>query len=90
MRERLWSRVAELERRVLRLEARVRLTSAELQVQTGGGKAGPARAGRARPRCPGCLLELPRGRKGETCVWCGFVFAAVEPSRRRTGAPKGR
>ncbi|RKG67751.1 hypothetical protein D7V88_40955, partial [Corallococcus terminator] len=44
-------------------------------------------AGRARPRCPGCTLELPRGRRGESCVWCGFVFAAVA-RRPRTSAAK--
>jgi len=34
-------------------------------------------AARPRPRCPGCTLELPPGRKREDCVWCGFRFDAV-------------
>ncbi len=70
------------------LEAKVRLTTAELKQRTAGAKAAPVKAGRARPRCPGCLLELPKGRKGETCVWCGFVFSALETPLRRSRAAK--
>ena len=84
--ERLAAQVAELEQRIKLLEARVRSAVAEgaLGARTGAmGKARSARPVRVRPRprCPGCLLELPPGRPlGENCVWCGFSFAAV-PAR---------
>ncbi len=87
MRERLGSRVLDLERRVMLLEAKVRLTTAELK-QRPAAKAPLVKLGRPRPRCPGCLLELPKGRKGETCVWCGFVFSALESPLRRSRAAK--
>lgn len=84
--ERLAAQVAELEQRIKLLEARVRSAVAEGAL---GGRAGaalkaksarPVRV-RPRPRCPGCLLELPPGRaRGENCVWCGFSFEAV-PAR---------
>ena len=45
----------------------------------------PERRRRSRPRCPGCMLELPQGRKGQSCVWCGFRFDAVT---RRSNASK--
>jgi hypothetical protein len=69
----LAARVGEVEVRVTLLEAKVRDVSARVPEQ----KAAPART-RPRPRCPGCLLELPPGRRGESCVWCGFVFDAVK------------
>lgn len=69
------------------LEARLRRTVAESRARETGN---PIRAERQRPRCPGCLLELPKGRKGETCTWCGFVFAAVEAPRKRSGVAKSR
>ena len=78
----LLARVEELELRVKLLEARVRaaLPSGRRPSE------GPVRAARdtrrtARPRsrCPGCLQEVPPGRRGEACVWCGFRFDAVEP-----------
>lgn len=95
-RERLSARVAELEQRVMLLEARLRRTVAEQKARRGKG---PVRTARPRPRCPGCLLELPKGRRHDkdTCVWCGFVFAAVRPGIRpairpvtRAGATKAR
>ncbi|WP_163786867.1 hypothetical protein [Myxococcus vastator] len=96
---RLSARIAALEDRVRRLEARLRL-----KVAVTGPSVEPAsepsvapaarrtaqraaeRPVRARPRCPGCTLELPRGRRGESCVWCGFVFSAV--TRRRPARKK--
>ncbi|RJS17657.1 hypothetical protein DRW03_27080 [Corallococcus sp. H22C18031201] len=88
---RLSARIAALEDRVRRLEARLRaaaprpVTRATTASRTATLK--PAAVDRARPRCPGCTLELPRGRRGESCVWCGFVFAAVrrrQPSRKKS------
>jgi hypothetical protein len=82
---RLSARIEALEDRVRRLEQHVRRTAATLRTRaTTSAKASQARQGQVRPRCPGCTLELPRGRRKETCVWCGFHFAAV---RRR--ASKG-
>lgn len=89
--------MADLENRVMLLEARLRRAVAEVKAANAPPSERPRviRAERARPRCPGCLLELPRGRRGETCVWCGFVFAAVEQplskitKRRRPAAAKG-
>lgn len=89
MTSRLTDRISDLERRLMLLEARVRRTSVELESKKAGK---PVRAERPRPRCPGCLLELPKGRRGETCVWCGFVFDAVAPHpvRKRSSSAKGR
>jgi len=70
---RLLARLGELEDRVRLLEARLRLAAAQAR-RPGRGKA--ARPGKKRPRCPGCTLELPTGRRGEACVWCGFRFDA--------------
>ncbi|WP_082207229.1 hypothetical protein [Corallococcus macrosporus] len=85
---RLSARIAALEDRVRRLEARLRLKAAPESAarRTAQRAAEPARPARARPRCPGCTLELPRGRRGESCVWCGFVFSAV--TRRRPARKK--
>jgi hypothetical protein len=73
----LAERVAELELRIRMLEARLR----ELASNAVPGAPGKPLRGRpdqkARPRCPGCLLELPKGRRSGSCVWCGFVFEAV-------------
>lgn len=87
----LTARIAELEWRIKLLEARVRNVSADVRKQS--GPPGPTeslakarRRVRERPRCLGCLLELPPGRRGESCVWCGFIFDAVRPapeSKRR-------
>jgi hypothetical protein len=75
----LSARIAELEQRIVLLEARVRQVAA-LAESRGKGKPGdkPPRAARPRPRCPGCRLELPKGRRGESCVWCGFYFEALQ------------
>ena len=81
---RLSARIEALEDRVRRLEQHVRRTASALRPPaTTSAKAAKARPQRPRPRCPGCTLELPRGRRKETCVWCGFHFAAVR--RRRAG-----
>jgi len=86
-RERLAARITDLEDRLMLLEARVRRSAAEAE---GRRTHKPVRVTRPRPRCPGCLLELPKGRRGETCVWCGFVFSAVEDLRPRPRALKAR
>ncbi|MBZ4422095.1 hypothetical protein [Myxococcus sp. RHSTA-1-4] len=86
---RLSARIAALEDRVRRLEARLRLstsTPAPVARLPSTRASEPARSARARPRCPGCTLELPPGRRGESCVWCGFVFSAVSrrgPARKK-------
>jgi hypothetical protein len=72
-----------LAERVADLELRLRLLEARLRQVTGPSAHSEARNPRGsneqkpRPRCPGCLLELPKGRRGESCVWCGFVFDAL-------------
>jgi hypothetical protein len=76
---RLAGRIAELEDRIRALELRM------ARVSRSGERLAPEKAALRPPapsasRCPGCLLELPRGRRGVACVWCGFVFSAV---RRR-------
>ena len=73
-------RLSELEARLARLEARVRAFFAEDSTPRGKGALRPRRQG---PVCPGCSLELPRGRKAETCVWCGFRFDALRHFARR-------
>ena len=83
--EKLAGRLAELEVRMKLLEAKVRTIvseNAEARRQEAGSIEGkrPMRRARPRPRCPGCLLELPLGHRGDTCVWCGFSFEAV-PAR---------
>jgi hypothetical protein len=72
-------RVEDLDRRVTQLEARLRVAlplvrAEQARAEAKAGKRPP----RARPRCPGCTLELPKGKKGEACVWCGFRFDAVK------------
>ncbi|MGO9830550.1 MAG: hypothetical protein ACLPJH_10450 [Myxococcaceae bacterium] len=76
---RLAGRIAELEDRIRALELRV------ARVSKSGERVAAEKAALRPPtpsasRCPGCLLERPRGRRGPACVWCGFVFSAV---RRR-------
>lgn len=76
------ARIQDLELRVRILEAKVRELRAALKVTEvkGAARTAPAKlpnATRRRPRCPGCTLELPPGRKREDCVWCGFRFDAV-------------
>lgn len=84
---RLSARIADLEQRLMLLEARMRRTAAAVESPR-GRRQGPTP--RPRPRCPGCLLELPKGRRAETCVWCGFVFDAVLPAPERQRVAKGR
>ena len=78
---RLRHRIEELELRVKLLEARVRagLNQARAPQREAARLSRVGRRYRPRARCPGCLLELPLGRKGEHCVWCGFRFEAVRP-----------
>lgn len=75
----LTARIAELEQRIVLLEARVRQVAAVAESRASARPgAKPLRVARPRPRCPGCRLELPKGRKGESCVWCGFYFEALQ------------
>lgn len=69
--QRLVARLEDLERRVTRIEARLRVALPLVRKEQAAGSEA-----RRRPRCPGCTLELPRGRRGEACVWCGFRFDA--------------
>lgn len=76
---RLAGRIAELEDRIRALELRM------ARVSRSGERFAAEKVALRPPapsasRCPGCLLELPRGRRGASCVWCGFVFSAA---RRR-------
>lgn len=75
------SHIAALEDRLRILEAKVRELSASLRTAapTEAQKKQARRAARARPRprCPGCTLELPKGFRSESCVWCGFMLTAV-------------
>ena len=78
-------REAANERRFVALEDRVRILEtrvrelARAKAESGAPTPGQRVAARTRPRprCPGCTLELPKGRRGDSCVWCGFVFSAV-------------
>jgi hypothetical protein len=77
---RLSGRIAELEDRIRALELRV------ARVSKSSERLSPEKTSLRPPlpsasRCPGCLLELPRGRRGTSCVWCGFVFSAVRRTR---------
>ncbi|HXN40985.1 MAG TPA: hypothetical protein VN918_04295 [Myxococcaceae bacterium] len=77
--EKLSARIADLELRIRLLEARFRASAAEERRRAlESGKAVKAVPPRPRPRCPGCLLESPPGRRGDSCVWCGFRFEAVK------------
>ncbi|WNG37062.1 hypothetical protein F0U61_27835 [Archangium violaceum] len=88
---RLSARIEALEDRVRRLEVLVRGAVVAGRTRSSGTASGrvrrqtaaPRTGGRARPRCPGCTLELPPGRRGEACVWCGFLFDAVRPRKRK-------
>jgi hypothetical protein len=85
---RLAARIEALEDRVRQLEVRVRGAAVAGRARVPGPVrqklAAPRTGSRPRPRCPGCTLELPSGRKGTACVWCGFQFDAVQ-SRKRKG-----
>jgi len=75
----LAGRIADLEERIRALELRVARVTREGPRPT-AEKAALEPPTPSATRCPGCLLELPHGRRGTACVWCGFVFSAV---RRR-------
>ncbi len=85
---RLAARIEALEDRVRQLEVRVRGAAVVGRVRVSAPvprkTAAPRASSRPQPRCPGCTLELPPGRKGSACVWCGFQFDAVQ-SRKRKG-----
>lgn len=80
----LGEKVRELDARVTRLEARLRVALPLVR------KGLPVASGRPRPRCPGCTLELPKGRRRDVCVWCGFCFDAVGPLQPRSPRPRKR
>ena len=77
------ARLAEVEDRLRRLERRL----AAVPPARGRTRSARAAAPTGGPRCPGCTLELPRGHRGDTCAWCGFLLTAVPrkraPARRR-------
>jgi hypothetical protein len=77
----LRARIEDLELRMKLLEARVRAGFAQARApqREAAARSRAARRSRPRPRCAGCLLELPVGRRGDSCVWCGFRFEAVRP-----------
>ncbi|MBL8958091.1 MAG: hypothetical protein JNK82_45385 [Myxococcaceae bacterium] len=77
----LRARIEDLELRMKLLEARMRagLPQARAPQREAAQRSRAVRRQRPRARCPGCLLELPPGRKGDSCVWCGFRFEAVRP-----------
>jgi hypothetical protein len=78
----LRSRIEELELRVKLLEARVRTGLVQGRRPIDEVRVRSAQARRSRPRCGGCHLELPPGRRGESCVWCGFQLDAVAATFR--------
>ena len=96
MLSRLAARLEVLEDRVRRLERQLHGPAARSEPRGGAqepsgrrvAKGATAPGASRRPRCPGCTLELPPGRRGDTCVWCGFHFSAVQPPRRR--APRSK
>lgn len=75
-------RVTELEARVRWLERRLKKVALAAKVKP----ERPKKTGPARPRCPGCFAEVPKGRRDRTCVYCGFSFEAVPPLRPRRQA----
>jgi len=79
---RLRARIEELELRVKLLEARVRTGLVQGRRPIDEVRVRSAQARRSRPRCPGCHLELPAGRRSESCVWCGFQLDAVAATFR--------
>ncbi|HZH03673.1 MAG TPA: hypothetical protein VEY30_07815, partial [Myxococcaceae bacterium] len=64
----LFGRLLELEERVVALEARLH-GDAEIAAGVDGSASRNARRTKPGARCPGCLLELPKGRRGPSCVW---------------------
>jgi hypothetical protein len=79
--DQLLNQVSQLELRVKLLESRVRATAAQARRPQAEQSrlSRQARRARSRPRCPGCLLELPSGPQQKTCVWCGFRFEVARP-----------
>lgn len=92
-RAKLQARIEDLELRMKLLEARVRAVYADRRRESAAVETAKAskQARRSRPRlrCPGCILELPPGRRGETCVWCGFRFDALPRVGRRAASSGG-
>jgi hypothetical protein len=74
----LAARIADLEARLRTLEARLRVVTAVAEASAPKPRRPKASRAKPKPRCPGCMLELPQGRKGDHCVWCGFMFDAVD------------
>lgn len=70
--------MTDLEARVRWLERRLKKVETKAKVPT----AKPSK-GLARPRCPGCFAEVPKGYTARTCLYCGFEFDVVKPFRPR-------
>ncbi len=71
-------RVAELEARVRWLEGKLKKVALAAKV-----KPEPVIKGAMRARCPSCFAQVPRGKRGQNCVYCGFSFDVVAPVRPR-------
>lgn len=80
-RRKLIDRVVDLENRMRSIEARVRREAAEsrargrIELSRPAGKV--VRPPAPRPRCPSCTHEIPKGKKRDECLWCGFRFDAL-------------
>ncbi|MRI86614.1 hypothetical protein FGE12_00355 [Aggregicoccus sp. 17bor-14] len=86
---RLAARIEALEDRVRRLERQVQGAARSAPRAAAPAEVRAQRsAGRPRPRCPGCTLELPPGRRAEACVWCGFRFDALRALEKARGPAK--
>lgn len=69
--------------RTTELESRVRWLERRLKKLTTAAKIPPPEEkGSNRLRCPGCLAEVPKGRRTRLCRYCGFDFGVVKPFRR--------
>ncbi len=79
----------ELTAQVAALELRVRTLERRLAGPVTASPTTAARRGPPRATCAGCSLELPAGRRGASCVWCGFRFDAVPPIPPRKRKARG-
>jgi hypothetical protein len=74
-------RLDELEAKVKKLDGFLQATQAKPQRDVSPSRAskGSRVISKNRAQCPGCYLELPKGRRSDSCVWCGFSFEAARP-----------
>jgi hypothetical protein len=86
----LTTQLADLELRIRRLEARLRQVSTPStdskpgsKASTNTGKKALRTRAKVRPRCPHCFLEIPKGKRTEACVWCGYYFSAEKAVLKR-------